>query len=406
VAHQARHAHRLGVSTGPVSVDLAAVMARKDAMIDAWRDGAVAYYEQHDGIDSIHGWATLAGTSAQGHIVSVRSESAQEMQLVAPQVIINTGARSIPPPIDGIDRVPWLDHVGILALTTIPSHLVVVGGSYIGLEFGQIFSRFGSDVTIIEHGPRVVPREDPEISDAIERFLRAEGITVRTGAALSRVEPHAEGVRVVYDGNGDGHEVASHLLIAAGRAPNSDGLGLDTVGVATDARSYITVDDTFATNVAGIYAVGDVNGRGAFTHTSYQDHEILADHLTGGSRTVAGRTPTYALFTDPPLGRVGLTETEARAAGLDISVASYPMSRVTKAALDGETDGLVKLIVDNTSGLIVGAAMLGIYGDELIQAISLMMHAKAPAALLDTWLPVHPTVAEFLPTIYRARAAT
>ncbi len=402
-AHLARHAHRLGVNAGPVSVDLAAVIARKDAMIDNWRDGATAYYEQHEGIDSLRGHAEFAGSSTEGHIVVIRDAPAEGVQLVAPRVIINTGARSAPPTIDGIETVPWLDHVGILALTELPTHLAVIGGSYIGLEFGQIFSRFGAQVTVIEHGPRIVAREDPEVSEAIAAFLQAEGLIVRTGAAINRIAPHPDGARIVY---ADGVEdVASHVLVAAGRVPNSDALGLDRVGVATDTRGYITVDDTFATNVAGIYAVGDVNGRGAFTHTSYQDYEILADHLAGGLRTVAGRVPTYALFTDPPLGRVGLTETEARAAGIDISVASYPMSRVTKAVLDGETDGLIKLIIDNSTGLLVGAAMLGLFGDELVQAISLMMHAKVPAAVFDTWLAVHPTVAEFFPTIYRTRSA-
>lgn len=393
-AHVARTAHRLGVVVeGRVRVDLAAAVARKDRLIDGWRSGYEDHFRNHESIRYLEGRARIAGTGADGaHRVTVGDRT-----LIAPRVVINVGARSVPPPIDGLDAVEWYDHHRLLELTVVPDHLVVVGGSYVGLELGQAFARFGSTVTIVERGPRLVGREDPEISAAIETFLVDEGIRIRTSTGVDRLEPTESGIRATLD---DGATVdASHVLLATGRVPNSDDLGLDTVGVATDERGYIITDEHFATGVSGIEAVGDVNGRGAFTHTSYQDSEILIDHLAGGDRSVAGRITTYALFTDPPLGRVGLTETEARAAGIDCSVATYPMDQLTRAVLDGETAGVIRLVVDRTTDRIVGAACLGLHGDEVVQTISALMHVGAPAATFGTWLPIHPTVAEFLPTI-------
>jgi pyruvate/2-oxoglutarate dehydrogenase complex dihydrolipoamide dehydrogenase (E3) component len=392
-AHVARSSAHLGVHVDGVRVDFSEAMARKDRLIDGWRSGAEDWIEGAEGIDYLHGRARFTGTSEGLHRLDVDGRS-----LAAPRVVVNTGARSVPPPVPGLDEVPWLDHHGILDLAELPSHLVVLGGSYIGLELGQVFSRFGSKVTVVERGDRVVSREDPEVSEAITAFLRQEGITVLTGVEVQQVAPGSAGVRVSLE---DGELEASHVLVAAGRVPNSDDLGLDAVGVSVDERGYVVTDEVFATDVAGIYAVGDVNGRGAFTHTSYQDGEILADHLAGGERTVAGRRTTYALFTDPPLGRVGLSETQARAKGIDYRVATYAMADVTRAALDGETDGLVKLLV-GAGDQVLGAACLGIGGDELAQTFSLMMHAGVPASALATWLPIHPTVSEFLPTFYGA----
>jgi pyruvate/2-oxoglutarate dehydrogenase complex dihydrolipoamide dehydrogenase (E3) component len=244
-----------------------------------------------------------------------------------------------------------------------------------------------------------VSREDPEVSEAITAFLRDEGITVLTGVEVAQVAKDGAEVTVSLE---DGEQLeASHVLVAAGRVPNSDDLGLEAVGVSVDQRGYVVTDEVFATDVDGIYAVGDVNGRGAFTHTSYHDGAILADHLAGGDRTVAGRTTTYALFTDPPLGRVGLSEAQAQDMGIDYQVATYAMADVTRAALDGETDGLVKLLV-GPDDQVLGAACLGIGGDELVQTFSVMMHGRVPASALETWLPIHPTVTEFLPTFYGA----
>jgi pyruvate/2-oxoglutarate dehydrogenase complex dihydrolipoamide dehydrogenase (E3) component len=386
--------HRLGVYADDVRVDLAEAVARKDAMIDGWRSSYTDHFTSHATIDYITGRARLAGTEVDGaHRVIVGDRA-----LTAQRVVINTGARSVPPDIDGLDTVAWFDHHSILDLTDLPDHLVVIGGSYIGLELGQIFSRFGARVTILEHSDRIIGREDPDTSAAIAGFLTAEGITIMTATTIESVAAEPDG-RIAVRLRGAVALDASHLLVAAGRVPNSDDLGLDSVGVVTDERGYIMTDDVFATSVAGIYAVGDVNGRGAFTHTSYQDHEILSDHLAGGRRTVAGRTSTYALFTDPPLGRVGLTETEARRQAIRYRVATSPMDQITRAVLDGETDGFVKLLDDDETGLFIGAAALGLHGDEIIQTISVLMHAGVPAPTFATWLPIHPTVAEFFPTI-------
>ncbi len=402
VAHVARNARQWGVEVGEVRVDLAAVVARKDEMIDNWRDSSEQRYTDDASLTYLHGWARFVGSVDGGaspvHVVDVLGDGGTR-RLAAPRVILNTGARSVPPPIDGLDSIDWLDHHSILDLTDLPEHLVVIGGSYIGLEFGQMFSRFGAAVTIVEQGPRLIGREDADVTDAIEAMLADEGIDVRTGVAIERAAPGDDGVAARFTLQDGSVLEASHVLVAAGRIPNADELGLDTVGVHRDDHGYVTTNDVFATNVVGIYAVGDVNGRGAFTHTSYQDFEILADHLAGGPRTVADRTTTYALFTDPPLGRVGMTESQARQRGVDYSVVTFPMAELTKAVLDGETAGLIRLLVDNESGQFVGAATFGLHGDEIVQTVSMMMHAGVRADAFETWLPIHPTVAEFLPTI-------
>jgi len=393
VAHVARTAAPYGVHVEGVTVNVGEAIDRKDALIDAWRDGGADYYENHETLSYVTARARLTGKDGDNYLVTFGDKT-----VTAPRVILNTGARSVPPSIPGLDTVAWLDHHSLLDLRDLPEHLIVVGGSYIGLELGQFWARFGSRVTVLEHGDRVISREDPDVSDAVATMLRDEGLAVRTGVSVASIEPSEGGVTVHLEG-GDSVN-GSHVLIAAGRVPNSDDLGLDTVGVETNKRGYITTDEHFLTSAPGIYALGDVNGRGAFTHTSYQDHEILADHLAGGDRTVAGRIPTYALFTDPPLGRVGLTLAQAKDAGLTVSVADYPMASLTKAALDGVAEGFIRLVVDADADRVVGAAAFGLYGDEVIQSLSLMMHVDAPASALATWLPIHPTVAEFLPTIY------
>lgn len=392
-AHAARTAAPYGVHVEGVTVNVAEAVERKDAIIGKWRDSSTEYYENHDSISYVTARARLDGKDGDRYRVTFDGTT-----VTAPRVILNPGARSVPPPIEGLDSVDYLDHHTLLDLKEAPGHLIVIGGSYIGLELGQMWSRFGSRVTILEKGEHVTPREDPDISDAIADMLRDEDLDVRTGVDIASVEPDGDGVVVVL---GSGERLAGdRILVAAGRIPNSDDMGLDTVGVNTDKRGYITTDDHFHTSAPGIYAVGDVNGRGAFTHTSYRDHEILADHLNGGDQTVANRIPTYALFTDPPLGRVGMTETQAREAELNIEVGNYEMSSLTRAVLDGVSPGIMRLVVDVDADRVVGAAFFGLHGDEVIQAVSLLMHVDAPASALATWLPIHPTVAEFLPTIY------
>ncbi|WP_117000551.1 mercuric reductase [Desertimonas flava] len=414
VAHLARTAARHGVHAGPVTVDFAAVMARKDVLIDGWQHGYADSLEHTDGLDMIYGTARFVGTDDAGdgrlrHVVAVGDRS-----LVAPHVFVNVGTRSTVPAILGLDPalgdvVPWLDNDRVLHLDSLPEHLVILGGSYIGLELGQLFARLGSAVTIVERGERIASREDSEISDAIARFLTDEGIDIRTGAAVERVSVTDGVIRVDISADpstpsrtGGEHIAGTHLLVAIGRTPNTDTLDLDAVGVETDGRGFVPTDGVFRTNVEGIWALGDINGRGAFTHTSYQDYEILVDHLDGGSRSVDSRIPTYAMFTDPPLGRVGMSDREARRSGRNVLKATYPMSDVTRAKLDGETAGLVNLLVDADTERLLGASVLGLSGDEIVQIVSALMHADASCHVLKDMLPIHPTVAEFFPTILGA----
>jgi pyruvate/2-oxoglutarate dehydrogenase complex dihydrolipoamide dehydrogenase (E3) component len=391
VAHLARTAGRHGVHTGEVTVDFAAVMARKDKLIDGWVNGQAESLGHTDGLTLQYGEARFTGRSDSGFEIDVGGRS-----LGAPEVFLNVGARATKPPIPGLDDVAWLDNDSVLHLRQLPSHLVILGGSYVGLELGQLYGRFGSAVTVIEAGPKIAGREDPEISAEITRFLTDEGIEIRTSTTVERVESTDGGVRLHLAGGGtiDG----SHLLVAVGRTPNTDRLDLDRIGLATD-HGYIHTDGVFRTAVDGVWALGDINGRGAFTHTSYQDYEILADHLRGGARTADGRIPTYAMFTDPPLGRVGMSEQDARASGRTVSKATVPMTAVTRAQLEAETDGLVSILVDTKSERFLGASVLGITGDEIVQIVSALMHADAPWHVLAQMLPIHPTVAEFYPTI-------
>jgi pyruvate/2-oxoglutarate dehydrogenase complex dihydrolipoamide dehydrogenase (E3) component len=393
IAHLVRTAGRHGVHTGDVTVDFAAVMARKDALIDGWVAGLTDSLGHTDGLTVVPGEARFTGRSASGFTVAVADRS-----LVAADVFLNVGTRATEPPIPGLDDVPWLDNDRVLHLDQLPDRLVILGGSYIGLEIGQMFARFGSAVTIIERGPRVAAREDPQISAEIGRFLIAEGVDLRTSTKVERIESlGGTGVRV-HVANGD-PIAGSHLLVAVGRTPNTDRLDLDRVGLRTDDRGMVPTDGVFRTAVEGIWALGDINGRGAFTHTSYQDYEILLDHLRGGHRTADGRVPAYAMFTDPPLGRVGMNEREARAAGRRVSRATIPMSDVTRAALDGETAGCISLLVDTETERILGASVLGLSGDEIVQIVGALMYADAPYHVLAENLPIHPTVAEFYPTL-------
>jgi pyruvate/2-oxoglutarate dehydrogenase complex dihydrolipoamide dehydrogenase (E3) component len=321
--------------------------------------------------------------------------------LKAPRIFLNVGGRASIPDMPGVDTVSYLTNTSILQLDRVPRHLVVVGGSYIGLEFAQMYRRFGADVTVIEKGPRLVAREDEDVSEAIREILASEGIVVRTNANCIGFRPHQEGVAVNIDcTSGEPFAVGSHVLLAVGRRPNTDDLGLDRAGVAMDARGYITVDDALATNVPGIWALGDCNGRGAFTHTSYNDYEIVAANLLdGASRRVSERIPAYALYIDPPLGRVGMSEAEARRTGRKLLVSKRPMTRVGRAIEKGETQGFMKVAADAKTKQILGAAILGVGGDEAIHGILDMMNAGAAYPVLQWAVPIHPTVSELIPTV-------
>jgi pyruvate/2-oxoglutarate dehydrogenase complex dihydrolipoamide dehydrogenase (E3) component len=391
-AHLARRAADFGVTAGPVSVDMRAAKARKDAVVQASRDGVEAWLRGMTGCTVYHGHACFASP----HDVEVGGE-----RLRGQRIFVNVGGRPFVPSMPGVEAVPWLTSTSILDLDVVPEHLVIVGGSYVGLEFGQIFRRFGSRVTIVEKAPRLVQHEDADVSDAIKDILEREGIAVRLGAECIRFERRGERVAVGVDcATGEPEVVGSHVLLAAGRRPNTDDLGLDKAGVARDGRGYIVVDDQLRTSVEGVWALGDCNGRGAFTHTAYNDFEIVAANLLDADpRRVSDRIEAYALYTDPPLGRAGLTEAAARAAGRPIRVGKRPMTRVARAVEKGETQGFMKVIVDAETRAILGAAILGVGGDEAIHGILDTMSAKVPYTTLQRTMHIHPTVSELIPTV-------
>jgi pyruvate/2-oxoglutarate dehydrogenase complex dihydrolipoamide dehydrogenase (E3) component len=392
-AHMARRARDFGVMIeAPVRVDMRAVQAR-------------AHKVTLDARANLEKWMSgMKGlTVVRGH---ARFESADTLRvgdalLTAPRIFVNVGGRATVPDIPGIRAVKFLTNTDIVALDSLPEHLVVVGGSYIGLEFAQMYRRFGAGVTIVERGPRLAPREDEDVSQAIRDILEAEGIGVRTDATCISLAPHAQGVAVGVDcTTGDPEAVGSHVLLAVGRTPNTGDLGLDRAGVATDKRGYITVDEELQTNVPGIWALGDCNGRGAFTHTSYNDYEIVAANLLDGDhRELRARVLGYALYIDPPLGRVGMTEAEARRAGRRLLVATRPMTRVGRAVEKGETRGFMKVIADADTQRILGASILGTGGDEAIHGILDIVNARVPYDVLQRAVPIHPTVSELIPTL-------
>ncbi len=392
-AHLARRAADYGVVLdGGVRVDMARVKARADTVVRNSREGVERWLKTMTRCRVVEGHARF---EAPG-VVRVG-----DARLTAPRIFINVGGRALVPDMPGIGDVPFLTNTSILALDRLPRHLVVVGGSYVGLEFAQIYRRFGAEVTVIERSPRLVSREDADISEALRTILANEGITVRTGATCISLARHDSGIAVSVDcTDGEPVAVGSDVLLAVGRRPNTDDLGLDAAGVATDARGYVLVDESLATNVPGIWALGDCNGRGAFTHTAYNDFEIVAANLIDGEhRQVSQRIPAYALYTDPPLGRVGLTEAEARATGRPLLLATRPMSRVGRAIEKGETQGFMKVVVDAGTRRILGAAILGTGGDEAIHGLLDVMAVGAPYESLQRAVPIHPTVSELIPTL-------
>ena len=301
----------------------------------------------------------------------------------------------------GVDEVPYLTNTSILELDVLPRHLIVVGGSYIGLEFAQMYRRFGSAVTVIEKGPRLIWKEDPEVSAAIQEIFENEGIEIRTEAQCIRFEPRKQDIAAgVTCATGEPEVLGSHVLLAVGRRPNTDSLGIEKTGVKLDKHGYIVVDDQLSTNVPGIWALGDCNGKGAFTHTAYNDFEIVAQNLLDGrARRLSDRIPCYGLFIDPPLGRVGMTEAEARAKNHKIRIGSRPMTRVARALEKGEPQGFMKVMIDEQSNQIIGAAILGVGGDEAVHCILDTMSAKAPFETLRDTVHIHPTVSELIPTV-------
>ena len=391
-AHLARRGADYGVMVDAVRIDMARVKARADKVILDSRSGVESWLD---------GMAKC--TVIRGH---ARFESADTIRvgdelLSAPKIFLNVGGRAVVPDMPGINDISYLTNTTILQLDRVPKHLVVIGGSYIGLEFAQMYRRFGAEVTVVEKGAHLVSREDENISDAIRDILLAEGIHVRTSAECITFHLHPDGVGVGVDcTEGDPEIIGSDVLLAVGRRPNTDDLGLDRASVAMDARGYIKVDDGLATNVLGIFAMGDCNGRGAFTHTAYNDFEIIAANLLDGAeRKVSDRILGYALYIDPPLGRVGMTLAQARATGRKLLVGTRPMTHVGRAVEKGETLGLMQVVVDAETKMILGAAILGTSGDEAIHGILDVMNAGADYTKLQWAVPVHPTVSELLPTL-------
>jgi len=392
-AHVARRAADYGVVLdGEPRIDMKKVKARTDTVVLNARAGVETWLRGMNGCTVIQGQARFEAADT----IRVGDE-----QLTAPRTFINVGGRAIVPDMPGVHDVPFLTNTSLLALDRVPRHLVVVGGSYVGLEFAQIFRRFGADVTIVEKAPRLIAREDEDVSQALRLILEAEGIRVRTHAECISLAPHTDGVAVGVDcTEGPPEATGSDVLLAVGRQPNTDDLGLDRAGVAADSRGYITVDDSLATNVPGIWALGDCNGRGAFTHTAYNDFEIAAANLLDGeNRKVSARILAYALYTDPPLGRVGMTETQARASGRPLLTSTRPMAKVGRAVEKGETQGFMKVVADAETRKILGAAILGTSGDEAIHGVLDMMNAGASLDVLRWAVPIHPTVSELIPTL-------
>ena len=392
-ARAVRRASEFGISVGgPVTVDMKAVKARKDAISG----------ESRSGVESmLHGLAN--GSVYLGH---ARFESPREVRvgddlLTSERIFVNVGGRASSPPIAGLSGVPYWTNSSMMAVDFVPPHLVVVGGSYVGLEFAQMYRRFGSAVTVIEMSPLLISREDEDTSASIRDILEREGVVVRAGAECLAVENAGAGVRVrVGCKEGDPVVEGTHLLLAVGRRPNTDDLGLDRAGVALDARGYVTVDDELRTSVPGIWALGDCNGRGAFTHTAYNDFEIVAANLLDNDpRRVSDRIEAYALYTDPPLGRAGMTEAKARQTGRRILVGKWPMAKIKRAVEKGEPLGFMKVVVDADSKEILGAAILGVGGDEVIHSLLDVMYARAPYTVVQRAMHIHPTVSELVPTM-------
>lgn len=392
-AHLARRAAEYGVDIGgPIGVDMRRVKARKDEIsgrsrrnVEKWLKGLdhCTVFEDHARFES-------AGTVRVG-----------DRLLSAERIFINVGTRPFVPPMDGLDQVDYLTNSTMMDVDFLPEHLIIVGGSYVGLEFAQMYRRFGSNVTVVEKGPRLIGREDEDVSAAVRDILSNEGVSVELRAECMAVEKRGSHIAVKLDCNdGKREAVGSHLLLAVGRKPNTDDLGLEQAGIAVDARGYITVDDRLHTNVPNVWALGDCNGRGAFTHTSYNDYEIVADNLLNGdNRGVRDRIAAYGLFIDPPLGRAGMTLDEIRQSGRKALVGMRLMERVGRAVEKGETQGFMKIAVDADTKEILGAAILGVGGDEAIHCVLDTMYAKAPYTVMQRAMHIHPTVSELLPTV-------
>jgi pyruvate/2-oxoglutarate dehydrogenase complex dihydrolipoamide dehydrogenase (E3) component len=392
-AHVARHGADFGVVIeGTVRVDMPLVKARKDAIVRQSNQGVTNWLRKAPNVALIEGQARFEGP---------RTVRVGETLLEAERIFINVGGRAIVPAMPGLAEVPYLTNASMMAVDFLPEHLIVVGGSYVGLEFAQMYRRFGSRVTVVEMGPRIIAREDDDVSAAVQAILEGEGIAFQLSATCLDVRKAADGVNARVSCNKGVPEIeGTHVLLAVGRMPNTDDLGLDKAGVRVDARGYIEVDDTLATNVPGVWALGDVNGKGAFTHTSYNDFEIVAANLLDAdTRRVSDRISAYALFIDPPLARIGMNEREARESGRKVLAGRMLMARVGRARERSETQGFMQVLVDAETKRILGATLLGIEADEAIHCLLDVMYARLPYTVIQRAVHIHPTVSELLPTV-------
>jgi pyruvate/2-oxoglutarate dehydrogenase complex dihydrolipoamide dehydrogenase (E3) component len=392
-AYVARRAGEYGVKIrSSIAVDMRKVKARKDAVVRQSSEGLEKWLRETPNLTVIEGHARFA----HAHRVRVGDELFE-----ADKFFINVGGRASVPPLRGIDKVSYLDNSTMMEVDFLPEHLIVIGGSYVGLEFAQMYRRFGSEVTVVERGSRLIHKEDQDVSETIQTILEGEGIKIRLGAECIGFEKRDEKLAVQVDcSSGDKTVIGSHILLAVGRKPNTDDLGVEAAGLEVDQRGHIQVDDQLRTNVPGIYALGDCNGRGAFTHTAYNDYEILAANLLDGDeRRVSDRITAYALYIDPPLGRAGMTEAEVRKSGRKALIGKRPMTQVGRARERGETDGFMKILVDVETKKILGASLLGIECDEVIHSILDVMYADAPYTVIQRAMHIHPTVTELIPTM-------
>ena len=392
-AYMARRSADFGVEIGgSISVNMKKVKARKDAGVKRSNEGVEKWLKTMNNGTVYEGHARFEGP----HTVSVGDEL-----LEAEKIFINVGARALVPPMPGIDSVNYLTNSSMMEVDFLPKHLVIIGGSYIGLEFGQMYRRFGSEVTIVEKGSRLIQRDDEDVSEAVREILKNEGIQVRLNAKCIGAEKRGDQVAVNLDCESGGREVVgSHLLLAVGRIPNTQDLGLDKAGIEVDQRGFIVTDDQLRTNLPGVWVLGDCNGKGAFTHTSYNDYEVVAANLLDNDpRRVSDRILTYGLYIDPPLGRAGMTEAEVRKSGRKALIAKRPMTRVARAVEKGETQGFMKILIDAGTKQILGAAILGVGGDEIVHSILDIMYAKAPYTVIQRAVHIHPTVSELIPTM-------
>jgi len=387
-AHVARRGPEFGVHTGSVSVDLAEVVARKNELVESWRSGQQHHAESRPTLDLYRGHGRFTGP----HTVEVNGQT-----LTSDKIFINTGTNPRIIPIPGLDQVDYLTNRNIMDLTETPEHLVILGGNYLGLEFGQMFRRFGAEVSVIELMDQIIPREDEDVAESLQAALEDEGMTFYLGAKASRVAKTAGGIEVTVSGKDDSTQTisGSHLLVAIGRTPNTAELGLDKAGIETDKAGFIKHNDKLETNVSGVWVIGDVKGGPAFTHVSYDDHLVIYDNLiNGANRTISNRLIPYALFTDPELGRVGLSEKEARDQGYKLKVGKIPMEWVARAIERNETKGLMKIVIDAADDRILGATILGPAGGEVVQVLMALMMANAPWTLFKQAMFIHPTLVE------------